>query len=177
MPMRTDIRPSDWDYKTVLAVKEATDLCIAGNQMFGWILIDVIPPPPGSNEQMLTFGRESIPNESLDMVRLNKRLDSYVVQINTFNRLRTWAAFRIAAPMSMIGVGLLGAGMRALLFGRIGIAMLLIASGITHLLLTRFIYKTVQARKDSEMNDLIVQKRKEIEEVMERVQWMQKNDL
>lgn len=175
MPTRTKMRLSDWEYKTVLVTNDAADLCTAGNQLFGWILIEVTPPPPGSIEKMLTFGRENTVAESPDMIRLSKRLDSYVRQINYLERLKNWAAFRFALIMSIIGFGMLRLSMRVYLFGCMGLSIAMFTFGVLYLAFSYYLYKFIRKRKVSEMNDLIVQKRKEIEELMKVVQQKQKN--
>lgn len=177
MPTRTNMRLSDWEYKTVLVTNDAADLCIAGNQLFGWILIEVSPPPPGSIENMLTFGRENIVAESPDMIRLSKRLDSYVRQVNYLERLKSWAAFRFALIMSIIGLGMLSLSMRVFLFGNIGLSIVFFSFGVLYLIFSYYLYKFIRNKKISEMNDLIIQKRKEIEELMKVIQQKQKNKI
>lgn len=175
--MGTEMRLTDWEYKTVLVTDEAADLCIAGNRLFGWILIEVSPPPPGSSERMLTFGRENTVADTPDMIRMGKRLDFYIRQVNALERLKIWAAFRFALFMNMIGLGMLGMSMRAFLFGNVLFAAGLFGFGVFHLILTRFLYSHIRERKTVEMNDLLRQKRNEIEELLKQIQQMQKNKL
>lgn len=175
MPSRTDLRLTDHEYKTMLVGTDVMELCIAGYQLLGWILIEKSPPPVGNNETMLTFCKAQQIVDNPDLVRLNKRLDSYIGQVNSMEKIRRWAAFRFSVFMCVIGTGTYYTGIRALMFGRIEIMLLLFAFGALQMIFSSFLYRYIKRRKTEEMNRLIAQTRAEIEELMEQIYQKQNN--
>jgi len=175
MPSRTDIRLTDHEYKTVLAGKDAIEFCITGYQLLGWILIETSPPPVCNSETMLTFCRARMPTVDPDLIRLNKRLDSYIKQVNAMEKIRKWAAFRLSVFMSVIGTGTYYAGIRALKFGNVRIMAVLFAFGVLQIIFSYFMYKHIRRQKTEKINNLISQKQKEIEDLMHQIQQKRMN--
>jgi len=175
MLSRTGLRLTDHEYKTMLVGVDVMELCIAGYQLLGWILIETSPPMVGNNEMMLTFCKAKKTVDNPDLVRLNKRLDSYIGQLNYMERVRRWAAVYFSVFMCVIGTGTYYIGIRALMIGRIEIMLLLFVYGTLQMIFSSFLYQYIRRRKTEEMNNLIVQKRAEIKELMEQIYQKQIN--
>lgn len=177
MPSRADIRLSGLEYKTIFVGKEAEDLCISGYRVFGWVLLDTSQPPPGNSEYLLTFCRNQIPEESPDIVRLRKRFDSCIHQINSLEKIKMYSARYVSITVGMFGLGLILASALIYPISSKIIDLALFAAGVGQLIATWFVYRWIQKTRESEIEPLINQKKNESIEVITRIQWMRENGI
>lgn len=176
MPSRTDMRLFGLEYKTVFVGKEAEDLCIEGYQVFGWSLLEISQPPPGNAEYLLTFCRNRTSEESPDMIRLGKRFDSCIRQINSLEKIKLYAARYAAITTGLFGMGMIFIGILIYPLGWHKVEFALFSVSVCLLIAPRFIYRRLQRVKEFEINPLIKRKKDESKEVIVHIQWIHENN-
>lgn len=158
-----------YEYKTITISKQMESLYTDAYQNFGWELEGTEIPinsAPGNVE--MKFKRDRKLRNKMEVTRLQRQFEACANEIVTLERSKAIKASVVAYILGILGCAFMAGSVFAYIGGMTVLCVILAIPGFAGWVLPYFMYKSIYAKKSSEVAPLIDQKYDEIYDVCER---------
>ena len=157
-----------YEYHSITTTCEMESIYTDGYENFGWLREETAVPPSKGGTVCIKFKRDRKIRNKAELTRLQRQFDACVNEIIMLEKSKGDRAAITAFTIGILGCVFLGGATFSYLAGKMALMVILAVPGFLAWILPYFCYRSIFAKRSTQIAPLIEKKHDEIYDVCEK---------